>query len=272
VTTPSLLVLDFDGVVCDGMQEFFESSWRAWARTTGNALPAAHRAQLSERFANLRPVVESGWEMAMLPALLETRPPAHDHELEANWPKIRDAFLKDHGLAATVLAAALDTSRDEWTTSDATGWLASHRFYPGIADWLRNLLAANQLVYVLSTKEKRFVDLLLQWQRVPLPPTQTIGKATPRRAKWKVIEALIERHDLPTDGEGVWFVEDRLETLRELRKDAPHLRKMHLFLATWGYVFPRDVTKARGESAAPLTLAEATAPLGTWPRSAPHAK
>ena len=266
MTSPALLVLDFDGVVCDGMQEFFESSWRAWARATGRPLSAAHRTALGARFSKLRPVVESGWEMAMLPAILDSRDPAGDAELEERWPETRDAFLKDRNLGAKTLGEALDSSRDEWTRTDAEGWLACHRFYPGIAEWLRTLIAAGQQVYVLSTKDKRFLDLLLHWQRVPLPTAHTIGKATPRRAKWEVIQELIARHALPANGDGVWFVEDRLETLRELRKDAPHLSKMRLFLAAWGYVFPRDVTNARGESATPLKLSEATAALSTWPR------
>ena len=67
---PALLVLDFDGVICDGMAEFFESSWRAWERVGRAPLPPDRREELRGRFAALRPVVESGWEMALLPALL----------------------------------------------------------------------------------------------------------------------------------------------------------------------------------------------------------
>lgn len=266
MTTPSLLVLDFDGVVCDGMQEFFDSSWLAWERVTGASLPVARRDALSARFARLRPVVESGWEMALLPALLDARDPARDTDLEDGWADARDAFLQRHGLAARTLADALDTARDTWTHADAGGWLRYHRFYPGIADWLRALLAAGRLVYVLSTKEKRFLDPLLRSQGVPFPTDRVIGKATPRRAKWEVIQEMITRHGLPSDGAGAWFVEDRLETLRELRRDAPHLGAMRLFLADWGYVFPRDVARARAEGATPLTLAQARGALGDWPR------
>ena len=46
MSTPALLVLDFDGVVCEGMREFFESSWRAWHRLRVPALPAARHDEL----------------------------------------------------------------------------------------------------------------------------------------------------------------------------------------------------------------------------------
>src|SRR5689334_13249511 len=77
-TVPALLVLDFDGVICDGMAEFFESSWRAWAQLGRDPLPAARREELRSRFVAVRPVVESGWEMALLPALLAHTDPGRD--------------------------------------------------------------------------------------------------------------------------------------------------------------------------------------------------
>lgn len=265
MTTPALLVLDFDGVVCDGMREFFESSWRAWTLATGIALPDERREELRARFAQLRPVVESGWEMALLPGLLAARDPKDDAGIEERWGPARDEALARHDVAPRTLADALDSARDAWMRRDAGSWLRAHRFYPGIADWLRGLLEANQLVYVLSTKDKRFLEELLRWQKVPIPTSQVIGKETPRRPKWQVIQGLIEGHGLPKDGAGTWFVEDRLETLKDLRADAPHLGAIRLFLASWGYVFPRDVASARADGATPLTLAQARDALGDWP-------
>ena len=32
---PDILTLDFDGVLCDGMQEYFEASRRTYMRDTG---------------------------------------------------------------------------------------------------------------------------------------------------------------------------------------------------------------------------------------------
>jgi len=267
VSAPSLLVLDFDGVVCDGMTEFFQSAWLAWPLATGMALPDDRRDELRARFAQLRPAVESGWEMALLPALLAARDPHDDVSLEDEWGAARDSLLARYDVAPRTLADALDAARDAWIRRDASGWLRCHRFYPGIADWLRGLLDAKQLVYVLSTKDKRFLDELLEWQRVALPSAQVIGKETPRQPKWAVIQALIDAHGLPRTGHGTWFVEDRLQTLTDLRVDAPHLAGMRLFLATWGYVFPRDVARAAEVAGArALRLAEATGPFSAWPR------
>lgn len=264
---PGLLVLDFDGVVCDGMDEFFESAWRAWQSLKVDELPASRRGELRARFARLRPIVEAGWEMALLPGILAATDMAHDAELEDNgrWAQVRDAYISGHGLAPEALARALDTARDAWCQEDRRGWRQCHRFYPGITEWLTRLLGRGQVVYVLSTKDKRFLDDLLAWREIPFTPDHVIGKATPRRAKWEVIQELAARHRLPPDGQGVWFVEDRLATLLEFRSSAPHLSATRLFLAEWGYVFRRDLESARADGIPPLTLAQATAPFDDWP-------
>jgi phosphoglycolate phosphatase-like HAD superfamily hydrolase len=267
VSAPGLLVLDFDGVVCDGMDEFFESAWRAWERLARVPRPDARREDLRARFGRLRPIVEAGWEMALLPALLAETDPARDVELRevAGWAAARDAFMRAHALSSHELAGALDAARDAWFGAERESWLRAHRFYPGVADWLKKLGVEGPLVYVLSTKEKRFLDYLLAWQGIPLPGECVIGKATPRRAKWDVIAELAARHGLPPDGAGAWFVEDRLPTLLELRKDAPHLRALRLFLAAWGYVFAEDLQRAGAAGIPVLTLEQATSAFSAWP-------
>src|SRR5215470_13306424 len=95
-TGPALLVLDFDGVVCDGMEEFFESSWRAWQSLKIQEVPGGRRSELHDRFARLRPVVEAGWEMVLLIGILASASPADDAELQEHerWVSVRDAFRK----------------------------------------------------------------------------------------------------------------------------------------------------------------------------------
>jgi phosphoglycolate phosphatase-like HAD superfamily hydrolase len=260
---PGLLVLDFDGVVCDGMDEFVESSSRALADVTGRAIPFSLRTELSARFAALRPVVESGWEMVTLMGLLSERGPAEDARVRDDWAVVRDEYLRAHGLERARLAAALDTARERWFASDASGWLARHRFYPGIAAWLARLVAEERLVYVLSTKGKPFLDRLLAAHRVPLPSARVIGKAEPRREKWDVLRALAVAHGV--GARDVWFVEDRLATLLDLRRHAPDLAAARLFLAAWGYVFPdRDPVAARAAGIPVLSLAQATGPFEEW--------
>jgi phosphoglycolate phosphatase-like HAD superfamily hydrolase len=263
--TPGLLVLDFDGVVCDGMEEFVESSWRTVAEVTARELPAARRAELQARFAALRPLVESGWEMVVLLGVLSESPAADDAALRdgARWAAVRDGYLRSHALEQGRITTALDAVRVRWMAKDPRGWLARHRFYPGMAAWLTRLVAEERLVYVLSTKGKPFLDALLVWQTVPLPSDRVIGKAEPKREKWDVLRALATSHGL--EAGDVWFVEDRLTTLLDLRRHASDLGAARLFLADWGYIFrDRDVEAARATGIPVLSLAQATGPFEGW--------
>ena len=65
--SPILLALDFDGVVCDGRPEYFETAWQAYvAAWPPPALTPGRPDAVAARFAALRPLIESGWEMPLL--------------------------------------------------------------------------------------------------------------------------------------------------------------------------------------------------------------
>jgi phosphoglycolate phosphatase-like HAD superfamily hydrolase len=259
---PALLTLDFDGVVCDGIAEMVESSWRALKEL---APPAPNLTdELRSRFAALRPAIESGWEMVVLLGLLAERHPSQDTMLRHGraWVEARDAYVKAHGLTPSAIAGTFDAVRDRWIAEDEQGWLSRHRFYPGVADWLGRLVTEGQLVYILSTKSKQFLNALLAWQCACFPPDRVIGRAEPRRDKWDVLRELAARHGVAAPD--VWFVEDRLATLLEMREKAPDF-PARLFFAEWGYVFADvDVPAARAAGIPVLSLARATGPFEGW--------
>jgi phosphoglycolate phosphatase-like HAD superfamily hydrolase len=181
----------------------------------------------------------------------------------ARWAAVRDGYLRSHALESGRIGAAFDAGRVRWMEADAPGWVGRHRFYAGIAAWLTRLIAERQLVYVLSTKGKPFLDALLAAHHVPLPSDCVIGKAEPKREKWDVLRALAASHGVaPAD---LWFVEDRLATLHDFRRHAPDLTDARLFLADWGYIFrDRDPDAARAAGIPVLSLAQATGPFTGW--------
>ncbi|MGI8932627.1 MAG: HAD family hydrolase, partial [Phormidesmis sp.] len=65
MASPQLIVFDFDGVICDGLIEYFQTAWKAYCQLFE---PDSHQLPegLAEKFYPLRPVVETGWEMPVL--------------------------------------------------------------------------------------------------------------------------------------------------------------------------------------------------------------
>jgi phosphoglycolate phosphatase-like HAD superfamily hydrolase len=225
---PNILALDFDGVVCDGIQEYFATSWDTYCEIwhSSSVKPPEN---LRDRFFRLRPIIEIGWEMPILIRALMLDIP--ETKIEQNWPVIVRELLETENLNATDIGSKLDGIRDRWIASDLDSWLALHRFYPGVAQRLQELLASDVQPIIVTTKEGRFVQQLLQQQDISLPARWIIGKEA-RRAKSQTLRELLANYsDRPPT---IWFVEDRLETLRSIEQ-LPDLAGVQLFLADWGY-------------------------------------
>jgi phosphoglycolate phosphatase-like HAD superfamily hydrolase len=256
MTAPSILALDFDGVVCDGLAEYFESAWRAytglWA-SPGAVAPAG----LAERFYALRPVVESGWEMPLvLKALLAGVP---DATIAEQWATLAPGLLE--GRAAAEVGARLDRVRDDWIAADRAGWLGRHRFYPGVIARLRALAGGPTRVVIITTKEGRFVRELLARQGLDFPADQIHGKES-KRPKADVLRAL---KTAGGPGLSTWFVEDRFQTLEGIKPQGD-LDDVRLFLAGWGYNFPAERQAAGRDGRIRLvSLDDFVSDFAAWP-------
>lgn len=234
---PQILALDFDGVLCDGLQEYFQVSWRAYRQIWpdgGHGDPA----ELERRFAPLRAVIETGWEMPVLLRAMATG--VTDAEIGDRWPQVRGATLADRD--PQELARCLDGVRDTWIADDLDGWLGLHRFYPGTMARLQALLAAGTTsIYIVTTKEGRFVRQLLARAGIEFPGDRVFGKEVQQPKPQTLLRLLATEEVAPA---GLWFVEDRLQTLQAVAQ-TPALEGTGLFLAAWGYNTERDRASVR---------------------------
>jgi phosphoglycolate phosphatase-like HAD superfamily hydrolase len=227
-SSPTILALDFDGVICDGLIEYFEVAWRTYCKIwspVDNTPPD----DLPLRFYRLRPVIETGWEMPVLiKALIDGIP---ETSIFQEWAKITPQILSASNLQSQTIALKLDNLRDEWIKTDLEGWLNLHRFYPGVVERIKITLAGETKIYIVTTKEGRFVERLLAREGVNLPPGVIFGKEV-KRPKYETLRELIANAtEKPVK---LWFVEDRLKTL-QLVQQQTDLEDVKLFLADWGY-------------------------------------
>ncbi|MBK1990532.1 HAD family hydrolase [Sphaerospermopsis aphanizomenoides BCCUSP55] len=228
VNSPTILALDFDGVICDGLIEYFEVAWRTYCQLWSSAKNTPPD-DLALRFYRLRPVIETGWEMPVLiAALIEG---FADDKILQQWTSITSQILAASNLDAKEIALKLDTIRDEWISTDLDGWLSMHKFYPGVIERLKITLTSHVNLYIVTTKEGRFVQQLLQKEGVNLPPAAIFGKEV-KRPKYETLRELLEQTQ--PKSVNLWFVEDRLKTLQLIQKQSD-LDHVQLFLADWGY-------------------------------------
>jgi phosphoglycolate phosphatase-like HAD superfamily hydrolase len=257
-SSPTILALDFDGVICDGLIEYFEVAWRTYCQiwTPVDDTPPD---DLALRFYRLRPVIETGWEMPVLiKALIDGIP---DDKILQEWANIHPQILLDDKLQAKEIGTRLDNLRDEWITTDLDGWLSLHRFYPGVVEKLKVTIDSAVKLFIVTTKEGRFVQKLLQQEGVNLPPTAIFGKEV-KRPKYEILRELIQTAD--NKPVSLWFVEDRLKTL-QLVQQQTDLQNVQLFLADWGYNTPSERKAAKDDQRTQLvSLSQFAKDFSAW--------
>jgi phosphoglycolate phosphatase-like HAD superfamily hydrolase len=281
VNSPAILALDFDGVLCDGLVEYFSSAWRAYCQiwpVSENKLGIEKNSQgiaessdgtvpppewLPPYFYRLRPVIETGWEMPILiRALLQG---VKTEQIWGNWGEIVREIADSEGIRPQDVETTLDRTRDRLIKADLSGWLAMHKFYPGAIANLQRWLSresgdSEQQVTIITTKESRFVRQLLAREGIDFPEDRIFGKDA-RRRKSDILKSLLNERNHQTT---IWFVEDRLKTL-QLVESRPQLSQVELFLADWGYNTESDRRVAsQSDRLHLLSLDTFSQPLCQW--------
>ena len=246
------LVFDFDGVLVDGMAEYWASArLAALTLAPGLVLPV----QAPPAFAQLRPLIHKGWEMVLM-ALELGRSDLDLPALLASYDAALPLALARWDVSEYELQLALERERAGAMASDLGAWLGLHRFYPGVIERLGRLASEGAEWAVLTTKGGVFAQQLLQ--AAGLEPWALFGHE--QGSKSEVLAKLLAGQG---QGRPIWFVEDRRPTLELVRSQAA-LAAVRCFLVSWGYLAPGDEVglPAGIEWLDPAAFA---APLAQWP-------
>jgi phosphoglycolate phosphatase-like HAD superfamily hydrolase len=225
------IAFDFDGVICNGLREYFASSAIVYRTVWGVAIDPDWAAA----FYQLRSVIHTGWEM---PVILRALALGYgSNEILSDWDRVRDEILERDQISATQLMAMLDQVRDESIIQNLQSWLNLHDFYPQIPRTLRRLLSSSVEIYIITTKEARFVKTILAREHLNIPPQHIFGKEQ-NQSKVEILLKLTPKYDQLT------FVEDRLPTLLKITHE-PALNEVQLYLVNWGYNTETEKTFAQ---------------------------
>jgi phosphoglycolate phosphatase-like HAD superfamily hydrolase len=245
----SLLVFDFDGVLVDGMAEYWWSARRAACRLDPS-LTLPERAP--ESFHRLRPRIHQGWEMVLVAAELGSDAEG-GRALLADYDAALAEAMARRGWPPSRLQEVLEKVRRDAIASDRQGWLALHRFYPGVIDRLGRLDAEGADWCVLTTKGGTFAAELLA--AAGLTPAFLFGHED--GSKPEVLARLIGA------GRPLRFLEDRRPTLERVRS-TPGLEPVRCYLVSWGYLGPDDA-EGLPDGIRWLDPESFQAPLAHWP-------
>lgn len=262
-----LLVFDFDGVLVDGMEEYWWSARRAALELERQGEQHCPPLRLPEAvppaFRQLRPLIHKGWEMVLVAAELGRADGSAEHLL-GSYPEALAAAQARWGRSSEALQALLEAVRREALATDRSGWLERHQFYPGVRERLRQLEQEKAPWAVLTTKGEAFTAELLS--AAGLRPVALYGHEA--GSKTEVLHALLEQQPGTDDGvlRPLWFIEDRRPTLELVRQSAG-LGTVRCLLASWGYLAPGDRQGLEALGIHWLTPELFQTPLAEWERA-----
>jgi len=235
VTEKPLLVLDFDGVIVDGINEYWSSS----RQTCLNIISSKEKEILSptyeipSAFKAMRPWVHHGWEMVILAA------ECSDKTSQLNLKGIEN-FSRNYSIECSLalekwdwtpsqLQEALNQTRRDAISNNFHQWLNYHQPFSLVIDYLKSLEMEGIDFAVLTTKSVEFTKKLLN--SFNLQPNLVFGHES--GSKINVLNQLLHKRKIRG------FIEDRRSTLEKVLED-PKLKSIPCYLASWGYLKPQD--------------------------------
>eukprot|EP00457_Paulinella_chromatophora_P006995 gb/GEZN01007015.1/.p1 GENE.gb/GEZN01007015.1/~~gb/GEZN01007015.1/.p1 ORF type:complete len:503 (+),score=57.59 gb/GEZN01007015.1/:124-1509(+) len=223
-----ILAFDFDGVICDSVDESTISAYRH-ARLLWPDLFSDPKGYLPllPPMRRVRPIVEFGYENTILIRLLSQEGLSPDDILQG-WPgQLREKYLAKYQIQdKKQLIEGFGKVRDAWIEEDFQAWLAPNKPYPGVSEFIRSYPPGN--LFIITTKQKRFTLAILESWAVPVPMEHVY--ALEDGPKPEVLKSLVARYPSAS----ISFIEDKIETLAAVAK-TPGLSKIDLVLVTWGY-------------------------------------
>ncbi|MFM7085845.1 MAG: HAD family hydrolase [Cyanobium sp.] len=249
-----LLVCDFDGVLVDGMSEYWWAAREAALQLDASLpLPEA----IPEAFRRLRPAIHKGWEMVLVAAEIAwalRHGPTGTLIAAASYEAALEPALERRGWSAQALQTRLEAVRSQALSDDRAGWLARHRFFPGVPERLQRLPAEGVDWGVLTTKGAVYAGEILA--AAGLQPLFLHGHEQGSKTSVLLQLKALQRP--------LWFLEDRRPTLEAVRR-TPGLEVVRCFLVSWGYLAAGDDHDLARLGLHWLTPTDFGRPLADWP-------
>ncbi len=243
MSSKKIFLFDFDGVVIDGMHEYWHSSLLACDKYLNSPyISIDHKLYkiIPNSFKEIRPWVKYGWEMILIVhEIIKTENPLKNNNQDdfinnynANCHKI----LNENSWIAEDLQKILDKSRKYQIDKDFESWVNLHNPFFEVINFMKELNKREIKTGIITTKGKLFAEKILE--QLNIFPEYIFGYES--GTKVKIAEKLTQNYEI------LGFIEDRKKTLIDIKQN---LETSHIpcFLADWGYLKKSDRYKLSNE-------------------------
>ena len=231
-----LILFDFDGVIVNGIDEYWFSSKLACEKyllTNSKNFNSNKYIEVPEIFIETRPWVKYGWEMVLITyEILKTNKPLNNltkNSFLENYEENCSKILSQYSWDSTKLQQCLDDARVFQIKNDFKKWISLHRPFNDVVSFIKIAKDKGYKICVISTKGKTFTSKILS--NLNIFPELIFGYES--GSKVDIISNLSLRYEIKG------FIEDRRETLLNILENN-QTKFINCYLAEWGYLKSTD--------------------------------
>ena len=231
-----VFLFDFDGVIIDGMNEYWHSSLLACEKYLNSPdikIDQKLYKNVPNTFKEIRPCVKYGWEMVLIVhEIIKKENPLNNfnknhyiNKYHQNCQKI----LKDNSWLAEDLQRMLDKSRQYQIENNFKKWVNLHNPFIEVINFMEKLSKKEIKTGIITTKGVEFAEKILK--ELNIFPEFIFGYES--GTKIEIAEKLAQTYEI------LGFIEDRRKTLIDI-KQYSETSHIPCFLADWGYLKESD--------------------------------
>ena len=231
-----LFLLDFDGVVVDGMNEYWHSSLLACEKFLNSPdilFDQALYKRVSKTFIEMRPWVKYGWEMIVIVhEIIKNENPLtckNKKDFLNKYQQNCQKVLTFNSWTAEDLQRCLDDSRKYQINKDIDKWIKLHIPFYEVLEFINLTKSQNIKCGIITTKGRVFASKILE--KLNIIPDLIFGYESGSKVE---ITSLIKN-----EYEVLGFIEDRRKTLSDIKK-SDKTKDIPCYLADWGYLKETD--------------------------------
>ena len=231
-----LILFDFDGVIIDGMNEYWNSSLLAckyFLNSKDIYSDIDLNLKTSNVFISLRPWIKYGWEMVIIThEIVKKNNPLTDKNKDSfleQYQKNLAKIMKKNSWDSVNLQKCLDKARELQISDNFDKWISLHKPFIEVVQFIKCANKSGYKIGIITTKGKLFTQKILK--KIDINPDLLFGYES--GSKTKIITDLINEYKI------IGFLEDRLKTLLNIVNNS-QTSNVPCYLADWGYLKEED--------------------------------
>ena len=231
-----VFLFDFDGVIVDGMNEYWHSSLLAcekYLNSPNIKVDQKLYKKVPNTFKEIRPWVKYGWEMVLIVhEIIKTENPIKNlnkNNFIYNYHQNCQRILNENSWIAEDLQKMLDKSRKDQIDKDFKSWVNLHNPFFEVINFMEEIRKSEIKTGIITTKGEIFAEKILT--QLNIFPEFIFGYES--GTKIKIAENLAQTYEI------LGFIEDRKKTLIDIKQNS-ETSHIPCFLADWGYLKGSD--------------------------------